>query len=281
MNGNGLSWAAAQILGSRENQEDSFDVLHQEDIDAVDHGVHVLVLADGMGGHAGGEAASGVAVRTVMRTYGATNGLVTDRLRNCVFAANDAVADEIEAHPRLSGMGTTMVVAVASPAGLEWISVGDSPLWLYRDARLQRLNADHSMAPVFSHLVATGQISAETALADKRRNALRSAVCGDELALIDVSSQPVEMRPGDIVVLATDGIETLSVDELADSLENAPSKGLEASASEIVEQVRLSNKAGQDNTTLILCAPHGLSLQATSGRGQVRAQSGTQVYSRR
>lgn len=249
------SWAAAQIQGVRDYQEDCFDVLEGED------GVtRALILADGMGGHVGGDAASGIVVRSVKRSYADCEGPVTDRLRECLELANDAVADEVRGNPQLSGMGTTLVVAVSSPEGLEWVSVGDSPLWLYRAGCLRRLNADHSMAPILAHLAQTGELSAEEAATDKRRNGLRSAVCGDELVLIDVSSQPVTLRPGDLIVLASDGIETLSVDELAEPLAEAPTKDLDALVTEILGRVQAAKKPNQDNATLMLCAPLGPSM---------------------
>ena len=94
-------------------------------------------------------------------------------------------------------MGSTVVVAVISRDGIDWISVGDSPLWLFRDGRLRRLNADHSMAPVLASLVAAGRMTAEQAATDSNRHALRSAVMGEEIHLVDVSSQPVAVRKTD------------------------------------------------------------------------------------
>ena len=259
----GSSWTAAQIQGSRNYQEDSFDVLEGGSVELADSATRVLILADGMGGHAGGDTASGIVVRSIMSTYGETGGPVTDRLRDCLDAANDAVADEVDGNPQLSGMGTTLVVAVATGGELEWISVGDSPLWLYRNGHLRRLNADHSMGPVLVHLVQAGEISAEEAATDKRRNALRSAVCGDELALIDVSSQPLALQSGDLIVLASDGIDTLTADELAEPLAEAPAKGLDALVTEILERVQQAKKPNQDNMTLMLCAPLGLVTDST------------------
>lgn len=268
MEGSNSFWAAAQIQGARDRQEDCFDVLEGDDSTT-----RVLILADGMGGHVGGDTASGVVVRSIMGNYTESEGPVAERLRACVDLANDAVANEVDGNPRLSGMGTTLVVAVSSPRGLEWISVGDSPLWLYRAGRLRRLNADHSMAPILAHLVQTGELSAEEAAADKRRNGLRSAVCGGELVLIDVSSQPVALQPGDLVVLASDGIETLSVDELAEPLAEAPAKTLDALVTEILERVQAAKKPNQDNTTLMLCAPLGLSMDSDRVTEATRASS--------
>ena len=92
--------------------------------------------------------------------------------------------------------------------------MGDSPLWLFRDGRLRRLNADHSMAPVLASLVAAGRMTAEQAATDSKRHALRSAVMGDAIHLVDVSSQPVAVRKTDRLLLASDGLMTLVDEEI-------------------------------------------------------------------
>ncbi len=212
----------------------------------------LLVLADGMGGHVGGAMASKLAVRSVIDAYRISDGLVTDKLRDALATANDAIGDEVDAQPELNGMGCTLVAVVISAEGLEWISIGDSPMWLFRDRSMSRLNADHSMAPVFEQLVRVGRMTAEEAATDKKRNALRSALVGEVLSLVDVSSQPVDLQPNDIIVLASDGIDTLSIDEVSESLSNVEQQGLEATVEEILSLVVAAGKLSQDNTTLIL-----------------------------
>ena len=212
----------------------------------------LLVLADGMGGHVGGGMASKLAVRSVIDAYRISDGLVTDKLRDALATANDAIGNEVDAKPALNGMGCTLVAAVISAEGLEWISVGDSPMWLFRDGSMSRLNADHSMAPVFEQLVRVGRMTAEEATTDKKRNALRSALVGEVLSLVDVSSQPVALQPNDIIVLTSDGIDTLSIDEISETLSNVEQQGLEATADEILSLVVAAGKPNQDNTTLLL-----------------------------
>ncbi len=91
-------FAAGQITGGREYQEDDYGL-----IDAG--GSEVLLLADGMGGHVSGDTASRTIVETFVDTYNRTEGPVTDRLRACLEAANNALADETSRNPELDGMG--------------------------------------------------------------------------------------------------------------------------------------------------------------------------------
>ena len=118
-------FAAQQIPGGREYQEDDYGLIERGDPHT--DGGEVLLLADGMGGHVSGDTASRMVVKTFAETYHDTEGPIPDRLRACLTAANDALADATDEKPELTGMGSTVVAAVISQHGLDWISVGDSP----------------------------------------------------------------------------------------------------------------------------------------------------------
>ena len=263
-------FAARQIPGKREYQEDDYGLLDGRDlgIDGSEHSM--LLVADGMGGHVGGATASGLLSKTFVEAYPQASGPIVDRLRACLEAANKAIADAIAENPELHSMGSTLVAAVVSSEGLNWISVGDSPLWLFREGQLERLNADHSMAPVLADLVATGRMTAEEAAQDPRRHSLRSAIMGDDIHLIDASSQPVAVEKGDRLLLASDGLMTLSDQEIADSLKKTQDAPLEDSAAALIQAVEEAEHPQQDNTTVLLYAPvAGTELAtATIGEGE-------------
>lgn len=141
--------AAGQIQGDREYQEDSYGIFEVEAASPEKAGHALLVLADGMGGHAGGSRASQIVTQAFGEIYQETNGSVGERLRSSLDGTNQAIADEVGEHPEYSGMGSTLVAVVITTQGIQWLSVGDSLLWkLDASGNLQRLNADHSMAPV-------------------------------------------------------------------------------------------------------------------------------------
>lgn len=217
-----------------------------------------------MGGHVSGDTASRMVVKTFVETYHDTVGPTTDRLRACLTAANDALAEATDENPGLKGMGSTVVAAVISQHGLDWISVGDSPLWLFRDGKLHRLNADHSMAPVLANLVAVGRMTEEEAATDSNRHALRSAVMGDEIHLIDVSLQPVAIRKSDRLLLASDGLMTLEDEEIARILKNLQDAPLEEVAEALIHAVEEVGRPNQDNTTVLLYRP-----EADCGEGML------------
>ena len=248
-------FAARQIPGKREYQEDDYGLLDGRDLglDGSEHSM--LLVADGMGGHVGGATASGLLSKTFVEVYPQASGSIVDRLRDCLEAANKAIADAIAENPELDSMGSTLVAAVVASEGLHWISVGDSPLWLFRQGQLERLNADHSMAPILADLVAKGGMTEEEAARDPRRHSLRSAVMGDDIHLIDASAQPVAVAQGDRLLLASDGLLTLSEQEIAAILQKTQDAPLEASAAALIQAVEAAEHPHQDNTTVLLYAP--------------------------
>ena len=173
------------------------------------------VLADGMGGHAGGALASRMVCEAFLATVPRSTGSNPDRLSAGLEAANLALAAKVMNNPLLSGMGSTLIGAVFSSDGLEWVSVGDSPLYLVRGGEARILNEDHSLAPELDYLVAKGRLTEAEALRDPRRHMLRSAVTGDEIDMIDLTRVPFELVPGDVVVLASDGVDTLEPEDLS------------------------------------------------------------------
>ena len=271
MNELGGRFAARQIPGKREYQEDDYGLLDGRDL-GIDGSEHTMSLvADGMGGHVGGATASGLLSKTFVEVYPQASGPIVDRLRVCLEAANKAIADAIAENPELDSMGSTLVAAVVASEGLNWISVGDSPLWLFREGKLERLNADHSMAPVLADLVAAGRMTAEEAAQDPRRHSLRSAVMGDDIHLVDVSSQPVAVQKGDRLLLASDGLMTLSDQGIEAILKKTQDAPLEDCVAALIQAVEEAEHPHQDNTTVLLYAPAADTESATAAIGEREA----------
>jgi serine/threonine protein phosphatase PrpC len=242
--------ATAQITGSRDYQEDTLAV------HALTTGAHageqLLVLADGMGGHVGGDVASRLVVEVFCEAYINGTGNIPDTLRGSLNIANEQLANAVKESPELRGMGTTLIGCAIREDQLYWISVGDSPLWLCREGALQRLNADHSMMPLLDDMVRTGAMDREEALVDVRRNMLRSAVAGKTIELIDLREEPWLLQAGDIVVLASDGVETLADDELGTLLSNPNEGSLQDLADKLMARIEAVGDNSQDNASVIL-----------------------------
>lgn len=245
--------------GAREYQEDSAA--------AVPVGEHALfgaglsrggptakllaVLADGMGGHTGGSLASRMICERFHLIYEQAEGSVAERLIVSLEAANDAIAGKVEADPVLSGMGSTLIGVAFTDEGVEWVSVGDSPLFLFRRGEVALLNEDHSLAPELDRMAAAGQITAEQARQDPRRHMLRSAVTGEELDLVDQSRKPLVLEDGDYVILASDGLHTLRTNEIERIISAYAADGADAVASALIRSVEAMRDPHQDNATVV------------------------------
>lgn len=236
-----------QIQGDRSYQEDSCGVFESEHDGTT---IFLLVLADGMGGHVAGATASSEAVKGCIEGFSLASGSLFERLNAAVSSANTRLTEIISAKPELDGLGTTLVIAAIGKDGLMWGSVGDSPLWLVTDGAVERLNEDHSMVPVFEQMVETGRMTREEALSDSKRSALRSAICGDEISLVEVTEQPITLLGNEVLLLASDGVETLSSEEIVDIVAGNRNN-MKSLVSNVLDKVVSVNKPNQDNATLI------------------------------
>ncbi len=211
----------------------------------------VAVLADGMGGHAGGALASRMACEEFIKSVALLDGDVHDRLAAGLHAANDAIADKVSNNPLLNGMGSTLVGVIFKTEGVVWVSVGDSPLFLYRGGEIAVLNEDHSLAPELDRMVEQGRMTSEAARRDPRRHMLRSAVTGDDLDLVDFSGKPLRVEPGDYVILASDGVNSLEPTEIERIVAAYADDGADAVAKALIRAVEALRDPHQDNTTVV------------------------------
>jgi PPM family protein phosphatase len=220
----------AQHQGARAYQEDSWALRTLAD-DTV-----LAVLADGMGGHVGGATASRLAVGGFVAAMESGRSLA-----EALDLANHAIGTAVARDPKLENMGATLVGVVVGPAEVRWISVGDSPLFLVSNGRLERLNADHSMVPQIEDLVERGIITAEEAARHPSRHTLREAVMGHPLTLIDEGRRP--LVPGDRLLVCSDGVLTLDGADIVRAA-NQPGQGL-------IDAVLAVREPRQDNVTVI------------------------------
>ena len=236
--------------GAREYQEDTATAQSLTPSGGA-NGDLIAVLADGMGGHIGGALASKTICERFVEAFRLATGAVAHRLQASLEAANGAIAQKVEADPMLSGMGSTVIGTAFTNAGLEWVSVGDSPLYLYRRGEMAVLNEDHSLAPELDRMAAAGQITLEQARQDPRRHMLRSAVTGEELDLVDSSKKALVLEEDDVVILASDGLNTLDNDEIERIIKAYCTDGADAIAGALVRAVEACREPHQDNATVV------------------------------
>ena len=164
-------------------------------------GARLWIVADGMGGHAGGEIASRVAVDAAKASFSDGEGALAERLRTAIAVANRAVLAAAQQDRALAGMGTTAVALAADGESLCVANVGDSRAYRVRRGRIEQLTRDHS---VVAELVRRGHISEDEAMMHPRRHEVMRSL-GFEWDL-DVDVDPVEPSAGDCFVLCSDGL---------------------------------------------------------------------------
>ena len=205
-------------------------------------GARLLVVADGMGGHAGGETASRVAVETVEEFVGCSAGDPAWLLRAALEAANRRIYEEARSDPSLSGMGTTGVALLFPSSGSAWVAhVGDSRAYRLRGGRLEQLTPDHSLV---AELERRGMITAAEARVHPRRNEVLRCIGVDPDVDVDVA--PVDVQPGDQYLLCSDGLCGVLTDEemAAELLCASP----ELAAGRLVDAA--NERGGPDNITV-------------------------------
>ena len=229
-----IDFAGRETLGARKNQEDFYA------FEELASGGLLLVLADGVGGEAGGEIASHAAVHGFLDHYAASTGSPASRLASSLNRANESVARVIDGLEKgETNMATTLLALQLENLELRWISVGDSPLLLFRRGELRRLNADHSG-------------KAEGGSHGLGRNELSSALTGGRIHLVDQPEEPISLDEGDLVLAASDGVWTLTLDEIRSVVEASIDQSTAEIAWRLLEAIKAKAKSNQDNATVAL-----------------------------
>ncbi|MGE0485847.1 MAG: SUMF1/EgtB/PvdO family nonheme iron enzyme [Gammaproteobacteria bacterium] len=241
--------AGSQIDGARDYQEDAFLITRLGDSDSEGAG-SLVIVADGMGGHAAGNVASNMAVQTFNRHISKNfpNEDVSNALYEAVLQANGSITATVAETAALKGMGCTLVACVLEQDKLRWVSVGDSHLYLLRGGELSKRNADHSYGGFLDRMAAAGTpVEAEAGFS---RNMLMSALTGDDIAEIDCPAEALTLVSGDRVILSSDGLDTLASETIVEICAGAPlaKQCVEA----LLQGVTDAAAPRQDNTTVIV-----------------------------
>lgn len=242
--------ATAAIKGGRDYQEDSLIANFPQGQETG-----FAVLADGMGGHMSGDVASALVMSEVFCSIKMKEMLLEKKitdisglLYSTAAAANDRITQYIEDEPESHGMGSTLLATVIRGDELFWVSVGDSPLFLFRDGELRQLNQDHSMAPQIDMMVKVGAMTEEIGRNHPDRNTLTSAIAGIDIDKIDCPDDGTTVLPGDIIVVASDGLQFLSNDQIAQILTKNKSKRSSKISQALLAAVADLADPDQDNT---------------------------------
>ena len=231
-----MSTAASHVGKIRANNQDSGYA-----------GSSLFAVADGMGGHAGGDIASAIALTRLMSTdvEHASARDAEFALKTALSAANILLAETVLGHPELAGMGTTVSALVRVGNQIALAHIGDSRIYLLRAKKLIQITADHTFV---QRLVDSGRITAEEANVHPRRSVLMR-VLGDVDAAPDIDSAVLDTEPGDRWLLCSDGLSSYVSDEKIQHTLIAVA-GIEAAADRLIKESL--DQGAPDNVTVVI-----------------------------
>ena len=221
---------------------------YNQDCHYIDSAGRFFIVADGMGGHAGGEEASRIATQEI-RSYLEQNWQSPESalnlLEQALSTANQAIVTDQQNHPERADMGTTAVVVVIRPGESPVCGhVGDSRLYRLRKSQLQQITEDHTW---IAKALKIGDITPDEARVHPYRHVLSNCLGREDLNQISV--QPLDLQQGDRLLLCSDGLtEELVDDKIASYLQGTPS--LKIAAASLVAAA--NEEGGHDNITVVL-----------------------------
>jgi protein phosphatase len=247
-----ISYQALTDVGrKRKGNEDSLFVNPEQNL---------FVVADGMGGHAAGEVASRIAVESINEficltggdeeitwPFGLDENISYDgnRLKTAIRFANKKVIEATREKTEYEGMATTVAAVLVDDAVANLGHVGDSRVYLFREDGVRQLTSDHSWV---NEQLLSGVISADQARSHPLRNVVTRALGGK--ADLQVEMQVHKIKPGDVLLLCSDGLTTMLPDDEMGTLVRKAGDDLVQAAKSLVAAA--NSRGGEDNITVLL-----------------------------
>ncbi len=210
-------------------------------------GRHLFLVADGMGGHAGGDVASAIALKRIVEADKLYPSAADAEfaLQTALLAANTMLAETVFDHAELTGMGTTVSAIARVDDKIALAHIGDSRIYLFRDGKLDQISADHTFV---QRLVDSGRITQEEAAVHPRRSVLMR-VLGDVDSSPEIDTAILETKPGDRWLLCSDGLSSyVSDDKIAAALTTFT--GAKDACNRLVREAL--DQGAPDNVTVVL-----------------------------
>ncbi|MHB1876438.1 MAG: PP2C family protein-serine/threonine phosphatase, partial [Streptosporangiaceae bacterium] len=232
-------------LGLRYTVRTDVGLIRDGNEDCAYAGPHLLAIADGMGGHAAGEVASGVAIATLAPLDADTTGTdMLQSLADAVARANESLRRITLSEPSTEGMGTTLTAMLWSDDQIALCHIGDSRAYLLRDGELRQITHDHTLV---QSLVDEGRLTPEAAANHPKRSLVLRALQSSVPANPDLTT--LTARAGDRYLLCSDGLsDVVSNDTIGRTLADLPD--LDEAVAQLID---LAIRAGgPDNITCVL-----------------------------
>jgi len=233
-------------VGGRETNQDYCDsrVLHDSGL---------WIVADGLGGHRGGEVASETAVKAILNVWQPDALLVSQTIKDLILSTQAAILLQQGANPQLSSMRTTLVVLQATSNRVLWGHVGDSRLYLFQESTVAFQTKDHSVSQA---MVDAGEITKDQIRSHVDRNRILRAVGNPDGVNPTILDLPRKVKDGDAFLLCTDGFwEYVTETEMAVDLAKSatPMEWLQSMELRLIDKIEKDN----DNYTAMAIYVNG------------------------
>lgn len=231
----------------RDHNEDSVIIVKNHNNEML------LAVADGMGGHRGGEIASSIAISHIGKTFRELGKLGKKEdailwIKNAVSEANVQIYKYTEENPESAGMGTTIVLAVLTSEYLLFGNIGDSSGYVYKDKSIHKITSDHTLVNL---LVKSGEITEEEAKEHPRKNVLMKALGATTTVEMDIFDVETDV---DGIFLCSDGLTNMLDDEQISKVLNEQ-LSIEEKVNKLI--IKSNNRGGTDNISVAFLEKDG------------------------
>ena len=225
----------------RSHNEDSVTIVKNES------GEHLMIVADGMGGHRAGEVASSMVITQIGERFQKLSTIGTKQdaiawLRENVKEVNSKILNYSSEHPEAAGLGTTCVMALVTKDMLLFVNIGDSSGFVFKDHKLKKVTKDHTLV---NFLVETGELSEEDAINHPKKNVLMRALGATDKCEIDMFEVETDV---DAIVLCSDGLTNMLSFEQIERVLNEDDITIDNKLIKLVKKANV--RGGLDNISI-------------------------------
>lgn len=216
---------------------------------------HLMIVADGMGGHRAGEVASSMVIQQIgerfqkLSTIGSKQDAIA-WLRENVKEVNSKIISYSNEHPEASGLGTTCVMALLTKDMLIFVNIGDSSGFVFKDGKLKKVTKDHTLV---NFLVETGELSEEDAVNHPKKNVLMKALGATDKCEMDMFEVETDV---DAIMLCSDGLTNMLSQEQIERVLNEEDLSVDNKLIKLVKKANV--RGGLDNISIAFIDKEGV-----------------------